>query len=264
MLKESLEQDDDYQATVVHTGREALEIASQETFDLAIVDLGIDAADGVDGQTTARLLRKEQPDLRLMLIPLEGTVLPEDLTDLDVQGTLPKPFFLPDLPEMLDTALTKPLEKVPEPEPESAPPPQPGVRRVEPAAPAPPADASHKPSTRMTHELEGLAREINADAALVTRGAEVVSSAGRLDRKQLETLAQIVSDARQLSRQAAQMLGREQLHFEQSVESDEYMLYSLTVVDDVMLAAVLRPNVTLGFLRHQMKRTVRRLRNLMA
>ena len=260
MLKESLEQDDDYQAAVVHTGREALEIASQEPFDLAIVDLGIDAADGLGGETTARLLREEQPDLRLMLIPLEGIALPEDLMDLDVQGTLPKPFFLPDLPELLDAALTKPMERAPQPESEEVP--QPTVRRAQPVAAPPPIDTSRKPSSRVTRELEALAREINADAALITREGSVLSSAGRLDGEQLGELAHIVSQARHLSRQTARMLGREHRHFEQSVESDAYMLYALTVIGDVLLSAVLRPNVTLGFLRHQMKGTARRLRNL--
>ena len=45
MLQESLEQDNGYHAAVAHTGSEALSVAASETFDMAIVDLGLDAAD---------------------------------------------------------------------------------------------------------------------------------------------------------------------------------------------------------------------------
>lgn len=116
MLKESLEQDGEYQATVAHGGREAVEMVSQKTFDLAVVDLGIDPVGQLDGEAIARKFRDEQPGLRLMLIPIEGDNLPEDLADLDVEGTMSKPFFLPDLPNLLDAAMGKSLGEAPQAE----------------------------------------------------------------------------------------------------------------------------------------------------
>ena len=111
MLKESLEDDTDYQATIALTAAEALEKTSDHAFDLAIVDLGMDATDDLNGEVLVRRLRDAQPSLRLLLIPLEGDALPEKLSDVAIQGTLSKPFFLPDLPDVVDTAFTQPLEE---------------------------------------------------------------------------------------------------------------------------------------------------------
>lgn len=258
MLKESLEQNDDYQATVAHTGDAALALASEKPFDLAIVDMGIDAVDELDGEAVARALREEQAGLRLMLIPLEGDVLSEDLADLEVQGVLPKPFFLPDLPDMLDAALTKPLRAREEPVAVSEP-----EEEEEQEISVEAADTSQARPAQVIRELKILAREVNADAVLVMRGDEVLSSVGRLGSAEIETLAHVVSQSCRLSAQAAQALGREQRRFEQNVVGDEHMLYAVTVVEDMLLSVILPPDVTLGFLRHQARATLKRLRSLM-
>ncbi len=260
MLKESLEEDHHYRATVARAGDEALAIASRERFDLAIVDLGIDADDGLDGETVARRLREEQAQLRLMLIPLVGEELPEGLADLDVQGLLPKPFFLPDLPDLLDAALNVPFGEPEEPAEAS----EPALEETRLEVAAAPSDASYACSPHVVRELEALARELNADAVLVTRGGKVLGSAGRLDAEALSAVAHIVSQSCRLAGQAAEVLGRERGRLEVNVEGDEHMLCSLTVFEDVLLSAVLRPDVTLGLLRHQARATVRRLQDLMS
>jgi len=262
MLKESLEQDNDYQATVAHAGDEALALASEESFDLAIVDMGIDAVGDMNGEAVARQLRHEQAHLRLMLIPLQGDVLPEDLSDLEVQGVLPKPFFLPDLPDLLDAALTKPLKEREEPAAISEREDVKEEEKREIGVEA--ADASQPGSAQVIRELEALAREVNADAVLVTREDSVLSGVGRIDDERLETLAGVISESCHLSSQAAQALGREQRHFEQNVVGDEHMLYSVTILENILLSVILRPDVTLGFLRHEARATMKRLRDLLA
>jgi predicted regulator of Ras-like GTPase activity (Roadblock/LC7/MglB family) len=77
-------------------------------------------------------------------------------------------------------------------------------------------------------------------------------------------LARIVAESQGISSQVAEILGREQRHFEQSVEGDEQMLYSLNVVEDVILSAAVRSDVALGILRHRVRSAARRLRDLMA
>ncbi|RLC63643.1 MAG: hypothetical protein DRI80_03435 [Chloroflexota bacterium] len=106
MLQESLEQGGEYRATMATSGDEALQALTAADFDLAIVDLGLSDPDGA---TLARALRQQRPDLRLMLIPLVGEEPPPELADLDVQGTLPKPFFLPELPGRIADALARPV-----------------------------------------------------------------------------------------------------------------------------------------------------------
>jgi DNA-binding response OmpR family regulator len=255
MLEESLEQDGEFQATIVHTGAQALEIASQESFNLAIVDLGIPAVDDLDGEAVARRLREEQSDLRLILIPLAGDVLPEGLGDLDVQGVLPKPFFLPDLPGLLDTAMTQPVRESKELIGAS----EPKEEKAQAVVDAALQDAPRTWSPQVVQELENLAREVNADAVLMTRAGRILESVGRLDEDQLSALAHIVWQSSQLSNQVAEALGRGQKHYEQSVEGDEHALYTLTIVGDVLLSVILGPDVTLGLLRHQTKRAAKRL-----
>jgi CheY-like chemotaxis protein len=255
-----LEQDGDYRATVARDGKQALEAASEDRFDLAIVDLGVDVVDELDGATVARKLRERQNDLRLMLIPLRGDTLPEELADLHVQGTLPKPFFLPDLPDMLEAAMTRPMPGAAAPaevvEPAGTP--------VQPPITVEPPSGPTRCSPRVIGEMENLAQEINAAAVLLTRGEDVLGSVGRLAPQNVSELARIVAQSHRISGQVAEILGREQRHFEQSLEGDEQILYSLTVVEDVILSAALRSDVALGILRHRVRSAAKRIRELMA
>jgi CheY-like chemotaxis protein len=265
MLQQSLEQRGAYRVTVAYDGARALEAASEETFDLAIVDLGVDVVDDLDGATVARRLRQGQPDLRLMLIPLVGDTLSEEMADLDVQGTLPKPFFLPDLPDLLEAAMARPFAPPEVPLEKPAPVEAPALAGV-PAPPpvAVPLRAPYECPPRVMRELENLAREINAAAVLLSQGEEVLGAVGNLRYGEMEELARIVAESARISTQVAEILGREQGHFEQSMEGDEQILYSLTVAEDAILSAVLRDGVALGMLRHHVRSTARRLRDLIS
>ena len=350
MLKESLEEEAGYQPTVALTGSAALDAASTGSFELAIVDLGIQAQDDLDGEAVARKLREADADLSLILIPLQGDELPDDLNDLGVQGTLTKPFFLPDLPDLVEAALGGPAKGAgahaePETEPgsgthagpgvaeispaadeaghsaQSAAPEQPGVKEASeqadrptvrargrapdrmsgsakqesPAKPpvaespdvpkldgnmedTPPAKgrhvgmAGHEALSRIiegwaevaTAEVEGLAREVNADAVIVTDRGDVVVCVGGIRGDRRDALGQSIWRACQLSRMATRSLGSEPTGFEQAVEGEDYILYTLTIEDNVLLSAVLRSDTTLGFLRHRVRGTARRLRAVLS
>ncbi len=258
MLQESLEQEGDYRARVAHQGSQALELASAETFDLAIVDLGLDDADGLDGPTVARRLRAGQRDLRLMLIPLEGNVLSEDVADLDVQSVLPKPFFLPDLPGLIEDALTQPLGG---PRPPEAP--------EEPVRPdeAPPsglqsAHVPYRPAPELLRELQDLAREINAEAVLLTREGEILASVGRLSSDVLDQLAQLITQGHGSSHRLAEAMGHQRRGFEQTLKGGPVLLYSRAVAGDVILSAALSTDVALGIVRHRARGAADRLRTL--
>ena len=266
MLQQSLEGEGLYRVTVTHDGAQALEAASGERFDLAIVDLGVDVVAELDGVTVARRLREGQGDLRLMLIPLTGDALPEELGDLDVQGTLSKPFFLPDLSDLLGTAMLRSVagavasaEAMGQAEVEA-----PTEAPVQlPTAPEP-IGVELECSPHVLREMEGLAQELNAATVLLTRGGNVLGWVGRLGDEDVNALAWVVAESYQISSRAVEVLGREPRPvFEQSVEGDEQMLYSLTVTDDVVLSLALSSDVALGMLRHRARSTARRIRDLM-
>ena len=90
---------------------EALAFARAQSFELALVDMGVNEPGGLE---LAQRLREEQPELRLMLIPLLGEELPDEVRQaLPIQGVLPKPFFLPELPERIEKALQASLDAEP-------------------------------------------------------------------------------------------------------------------------------------------------------
>jgi len=331
MLKESLEEEEGYTATIALSAAEALEQISSHPFDLAIVDLGIEASGDLDGQTLARRLRD---------------ALPEKLSDLAVQGTLSKPFFLPDLADVVGTALTQPVQAFDlgstvqqsageTPETSEAAEQQPLAEEVAmqprstmPDAAAvlqepPTSEVAHTPAEQRapekhevpeeprvvdeaeaveetgvfkaekaraatgtmggegargvepssiiddwppaaTRELERLAQELNAEAALVTQRGAIVSAVGRVPRERQEALAEAIWESCYLSERAARVLGAEPSDFDQSTEGSGYLLYTLSIVPDVLLSVAVSSGTALGYVRHVVKGTAKSLRRLLS
>jgi DNA-binding response OmpR family regulator len=276
LLKESLEQDGGYRVALTTNGDDALRTLSSFPFDLAIVDLGLENPDGI---TLAQEMRQQQADLRLMLIPIQGEELPAEAANLDIQGVLPKPFFLPELPGRITDALTKsvkapvvkaveteaaPTDVAPSQEPEQAkpeePPPPPPAR---PAASSPALSSAREHTPEMVNRMNVLAQEINADAVLLTSKGRVISHTGRISAEGAVGLAQAVAENWRTSARVAQILGQELTHFEQSTEGGEHMFYSLAVAEDIILSVALRTNVPLGMIRHRTKEAADALRTLL-
>jgi DNA-binding response OmpR family regulator len=245
MLQESLEQDGEYRATVTAGEDEALQALATARFDLAIVDLGL--ADP-DGATVARTLRQQQAGLRLMLIPFMGEELPSELADMDVQGILPKPFFFPELPGRIADALAQPVGRDPDIVEATDKATETDTALVQPVASIDgPLAVPREHIPEIVQEMTALSQEINAEGVILTRE---------------DTLAQAVAESWRTSTRVAQILGREQPRFEQSVEGGEHVFYSLAVADDIILSAAMYANVPLGIIRHRAKKTADALRAL--
>jgi DNA-binding NarL/FixJ family response regulator/predicted regulator of Ras-like GTPase activity (Roadblock/LC7/MglB family) len=102
ILKEGLEATDEYEVTPVYAGRTALEAVASRIFDMVIVDL---ALEDVPASQLIESIRTARPSIRMMLIPLSDNRIPANLKDVEVQGLLPKPFFIGDLPAMVRHAM---------------------------------------------------------------------------------------------------------------------------------------------------------------
>lgn len=251
MLQESLRQDAGYQATVATDREEALQALDATDFDLAIVDLGLT---DTDGATIARALRQRQSNLRLMLIPLVGEEIPPELADLQVQGTLTKPFFLPELPERITDALARPISPVSHAAEAAG---------VEPDTHGGSLAALQGHLPKIVQDMTVLSQDIHAAAVILTCAESLIAYTGNISGEEAKGLAQAVAESWRTSARVAKILGREQLRFEQSVEGGEHMFYSLAVTDDVILSAALRTSVPLGMIRHRAKATAEALRALM-
>jgi hypothetical protein len=110
--------------------------------------------------------------------------------------------------------------------------------------------------------MEKLTKEVNADAALLTAGGELVAHTGRLSSEEVGALAQAVAESWRTSVRVAEILGREQLRFEQSTEGGGYLFYSHAVAQDVILSVALRAHVPLGIIRHRTKEAAETIRGL--
>lgn len=276
ILKEGIELGGEYEASVVTSAYEARSVASQRQLAMAIVDMGLQDADALE---LLQNLRQEDPELRLMIIPLD--VPPDEALDLGIQGTLSKPFFMPEIPAQIESALSRPVGALP-PEHEEVvveaaievalSEPAEAIAAAETVVPAPamagPSSEmlAHlaRESHRLTDHLRYLSRELNADAVLLTYHAELVAYAGHFGRADAERLAQVVSDSWKASKRVAAALGREKVRFEQSLhEGEDYLLYSLATGKDIVLSVALRADRPLGMIRYNTKRTAQELRSLL-
>src|SRR3972149_6452713 len=117
LLKEGLEANRDFRAVDVTSSGAAIIALQSDPFDLGTVDLSID-----DSRPMAllRSIRDLKPGLPIMIIPLDGDAVPQELAEVNIRGVLSKPFFLPDLPVRVAEALGRPAPAPTEPAPPQA------------------------------------------------------------------------------------------------------------------------------------------------
>ena len=99
--------------------------------------------------------------------------------------------------------------------------------------------------------MEELAREVGADAVLLSVGDELITWTGQVTQADAEAIAVAVLHGWNTAQEVARILGREQNHFEQSISGGDYMLYALSVEADAILSVAIRGSAPLGLLRHR-------------
>ncbi len=87
-----------------------LDVADSSSPDMMMLDMGLKDPDAI---SLARQLREQYPALRLVLVPVIGEQLSVEADELGLQGILPKPFFIPELPAQIQAALEAPLSETP-------------------------------------------------------------------------------------------------------------------------------------------------------
>lgn len=97
----------DYGVVGAESGQKALEILTQQTFDLMITDIKMPGMDGIELQSR---VSKLYPDMPIMFIT--GVASPEIIGFSSTGGFLAKPFRINKIEEMIQNALKGKLEKV--------------------------------------------------------------------------------------------------------------------------------------------------------
>lgn len=272
MLRDGLNNTGQFTATWAESGSDAIQAVVEESFDLVIIDVGLP---DMKPDRLVQGIRHAKNGTKIMLIPMIGQKLPDYLQKLEIDGVLPKPFFVGDLPDLVNGA----LGRTPQP-PLAIPTPSPNAVAEEPseanyltatplAQPIPAAD-NQMPNlsipivpqetvrflraneAEILRVLGDLNREVRAEAILLIAGVNLIAHSGMLGREQCEDLGVLVAQSSQAAAQAARFLGERAGRFKQSLhEGGAYRLYTLTLGEGILLSLALSTNVPLGMIRHQ-------------
>ncbi len=273
-------------------GSTVLDMVDSGSPDMVMLDMGLKDPDAI---STARELRERYTALRLVLVPMIGEQLPAEADALELQGVLPKPFFIPELPAQIQAALDAPLagtvtsstkteDGMAEPDEEFAPEPTMDASVGTPAEPEPAETAdssSASPASSIDrwglsyeavqanyasiqNTMDGLAQELAADCVLLTLGRRMITAVGMLNESEADSIARAVVHGWMTSDKVARVLGCEQENYEQSITGEGYMLYAISVDVNAILAVVIRGSSPLGLLRHRARRVVEQIREICA
>ncbi len=251
VLEDMLEMDGGYEVQVAYSGREALRRLRGANFDLTILDMDLDPEE-MDYRDLIQDMRQIRPTMRLVLIPLMGEDLSPGARQLDIQGTLSKPFFADDLLPSIAEALVQQVgQPIRQPSPASAP-----HRAQPPLATGPAADVHAV--------LLELARETNADAILLlsttTGGENMVAHITTLDETSVKTLADLSADTVRAAGALAHFWGQSDVPFEHNMfESNSLRLYIMALPGNLLLVIVTPVSTPLGTIRHNLRRAAPKL-----
>ena len=266
LIRLTLEGEGNYRATRVSTGCEALAQCQSTPFTLAILDADLSDLPLPDLFTAVQKLR---PGIRLILVPPNSDPNNPTLAGLPSHGYLSKPFYLPELmnivtralqdqeahPEAQPAAGVRPAGTTPIPQkiPSSA---MDGVspRRLPSKPIAPTAPAWLQDVTRAAQHLTRLSLETSALAALIIRDGQLWAYAGQLSQPAAQELAQTV--AHYWERGNGSDLARF-VHL--NATDGDYMLYATAVSGDMALAMVFDIEIPFSKIRSQASHLARSL-----
>ncbi|MEK9164951.1 MAG: IS200/IS605 family transposase, partial [Chloroflexota bacterium] len=265
MLQQVLEETRRFKVKIVASGGEVVEAVHREAYDLAILDYSLE--DKTVPEVVATL-RSYRPALAIIaILPFGQHEVPD--ADLDVQGLLSKPFYIPELESQIDEALGRPVggilppprEKLTAPLPRSGParaPTPAGSGATPPPArrPAPPPPAWLQDVNRAAQYLTTLTLEASAEAALLMRGQQLIAYAGQFGREGAEELARVVADNWARDGGGGQSA---QARFIRLASGADYLVYSTLAAADVVLSMAFQAETPLGMIRKKAKRATEAL-----
>lgn len=235
VLAEAIESLGTYQATPVASLDEALAALRARDYAMALVDPTVQE---VSPTALAERLRAVRPGLRLMWI---GEGDDAEAQGIEVQGWLPKPFFVGELPALLDEALRRPWG--------------------EPTSP-PPALPEAQEDLRGT--LRRLCQEGGILCAFILARGRVLAHAGAVDPTTLDPLSRATVGMERSLQQVAQAISEEGGFQQVILEGAGYRLYLVRVAPDVTLAILGESAAPLGALRYSARQAAREIASFLS
>jgi DNA-binding response OmpR family regulator len=266
MLHDSIRREINHRVSICTSMDEAIRNLRDTRYDLAIVDLGVEEHNPL---SLLRAMRRQQGDLRLIVIPLMGEDLPEEIEEANIQGVLTKPFFIGDLAGTIEAALATPMESVSKElahtQPADAAPEEQPVKKVAPANLRPSASRSTWAVDAQTlRVLSDLHREVAAEAVILTGPAGIAAQSGEirgLDAgkagEMLARLSDTMADALVVFNRVNR--GDQDVLHQGYCEGLGRRLYWASLNRDWLIVCVLDIDTPLGMLRYHLRRAASQL-----
>lgn len=231
LLLHGLEQEG-YRVHIVKGKGEAVVRADEANCALAFLDMDLGYRAVLD---IGQALRMLNPDIKFIVFSRDN--MPPALDDIRPWKLSPKPYFLPDLLNMLKDNKSTPISKLPVNSPAAS------QHDVEISIPALPW---LQDVTKAAQHLTRLTLESSAQAALITRGDNLWAYAGQLSQGAAKELAVTVT------RHWDGQKGSDLLRFVRlEATKAEHMLYATRIADDVVLALVFDAETPFSTIRSQ-------------
>ncbi len=243
LLRISLEENGPYQVRLVQSGKEAQSIGARNSFAMAILDCDLNQPGVVD---VARSLQDRIPDMRLMVIPLESDGSLPDLDGVRVDGTVSRPYYLPDLLQSVQNILTPSPQEPPSIENPLAEEAFQWQPELNPSLPW------QNEASRATDLLESMLKECSADSLVVARLRSLYAFAGRLSAEGATGIANEL--ARYWDSSQKSDLVRFLTH---DIPEQDSLLYATALAEDFILALVYDVPIPLTRCRAQAGKLVR-------
>ena len=281
ILKEGLEGMGVHQVQVAYSEEEVQQIISNQDIALAIVDVDLKDVEPVE---LVQALRQRKPELRVMWMPFLGHELSEEMQAVNTQGILTKPFFMEDLPNHIEQALSQP-----EPTAVSATSSPPGLapRTAEITSPGgfpvseegsiaaePVAATGMSPetvkdsfpgNTAIQNILNRLALELDAEAVIIAnRMGDLLARAGHMNERRAVELASSLMDEIAAADIAAVLLREKGGHFVNHVhEGREFRLFSVILSNHGLALSVITViDAPLGTVRYHVRQAATEMTGL--
>lgn len=236
VLLHGLEQEG-YRVQITKGKGETVVRADEENSSIALLDMDLGYRMVLE---VGQALRMLNPEIRFIVFTREGTT--PVLDELHPWILSPKPYFLPDVLNMLENNSTPPSKF------SLAPHHQPDVQTSNPSLPW------LQDVTRAAQHLTRLTLESSAQAALITRGDNLWAYAGQLSQGAAKELSVAVT------RHWDGQKGSDLLRFVRlEATKAEHMLYATRLADDVVLALVFDAETPFSTIRSQAGQLVNRL-----
>src|SRR5215207_9957576 len=235
LLLHGLEQEG-YHVHIVKGKGEAVVRADETNCSLAFLDMDLGYRAVLD---IGRALRMLNPNIKFIVFSRDNT--PPAMDDIRPWKLSPKPYFLPDLLNMLKDNKSTPISK-----PTAAPPVNASAASQRDVQISIPALPWLQDVTKAAQHLTRLTLESSAQAALITRGDNLWAYAGQLSQGAAKELAVTVT------RHWDGQKGSDLLRFVRlEATKAEHMLYATRIADDVVLALVFDAETPFSTIRTQ-------------